>query len=100
MIAKYNGHCTICGLPTQAQKDHYDVTTKENWHAACREAQPGAGQFELAERLGWLKHDCAMATDWPLFLLSGIAREPAKRRQPQACGLFETIRSVSASDEE
>lgn len=49
MIARYNGLCHLCGLPTKAGVDQYDVATKKNWHEGCE----GSGGTELADALGF-----------------------------------------------
>jgi hypothetical protein len=62
MISKYPGKCRICGKP-------YRVGDEINWskedgasHPACRPAEQGellaeSEAEELAERLGFRKHD-------------------------------------------
>jgi hypothetical protein len=54
MISKFDGRCFICGKPTKAGKDMYDLDTRQSYHAECKENQPpGPEAYALAERLGF-----------------------------------------------
>jgi hypothetical protein len=71
MKANYARPCRVCSKPVTAGVDEYDPATKKSIHLACREQEaiPTAADFELAERLGYIPFDEAMAINWVLWNL-------------------------------
>lgn len=70
MICKYNGTCSICGKPTKAGKDIYDLETKESYHEDCRSRRDlfsASEAEELADQLGFIRRDEPIRTDWFLW---------------------------------
>jgi hypothetical protein len=65
VISKFDGRCVVCGKPTHAGVDQYDMDTREAYHLDCKSNQPPNREtFALAERLGYLPHAEACRTNW------------------------------------
>ena len=99
MISKYSGTCSYCSNPTKAGKDHYDLDSKQGYHAECREkaeSEPTPEQWELATRLDFGDHArCWLDQQRCLFLLPVPSGEPApepEREDLPTRGLFGALR--------
>lgn len=70
MIAKYPAKCRYCGKPIEVGKDEYDIDSRSSYHWECHDnPKPTPEAHDFAERLGFRKHDEAMAAHRSLFLL-------------------------------
>ncbi len=105
MISRWDGRCSLCNGLVRAGTDvHYDSEAKTVQHWPCFEnPKPSAESFRLASELGFIGHDAAMGADWPVLVL----RRPDRNRpdEPERAhdaprGLFDSLRSMPASDEE
>lgn len=79
MIANYKGVCVVCGKPTKAGVDIYEVAEKKNFHVACRPAKPPSTRSvdaeALADRLGYVEFDRAESVRWSEIRADRAVRE-------------------------
>ncbi len=86
MISKFSSSCKGCHGHIEAGEEIYWAKEAGSWHWVCFEnRQPGAEVFALADKLGFLEHNTAMAANWPMRSLSAPLRSPAAGRpEPEA----------------
>lgn len=104
MKANYARPCRVCSKPVKVGIDEYEPSSKTSVHLECKEQEADhdeARALVIAVGLGYLNHAEALATDWPVFLLShGSGIRTAGRLEPATRGLFDSVHAMPAGAEE
>ena len=74
MISKYNSQCYLCGLPTKANVDEYDLDNRRSFHTKCLPLEEGKIDCdEIADPVRWCDANGWIKFDWSAYYDRNLA---------------------------